>query len=178
MQISTLLTSYLQWLRPILQTYRTSFNKIMQDHKLHHVFWSSSIHRIFNCCLGLYDFQICHSFKISGHVHGLFVHALSQFRVFFLSKLTTCWHISDANFDCKHKKFVHVQQKIKWRFPFFYKTMKFSWIKRLKQTFEPIFLPKNGKCHQAYFYFSSHAILQRNLLLRCINAAEKKVENK
>ena len=60
--------SNFQWLYPTLETCQTpSFNKIMQDHRLHVVFWPSLLHRIIDCCSGQQDFQICHPFKIYGH---------------------------------------------------------------------------------------------------------------
>ena len=61
--------SYIQWLCPFLEAYEMPFfNKIMQDHMLHIMFWPSSVHRLFSCCPGMQSPQICHSLKISDHV--------------------------------------------------------------------------------------------------------------
>ena len=63
------LTSYVQWLCSILEACKTSSsNKIIQDHMLHVIFWSSSIHRVFEYYPGLHGLQIYHPLRTSGHV--------------------------------------------------------------------------------------------------------------
>ena len=76
------------------------------------------------------------------------VHVLSRFRVISLSKLIIYWHISDANFDCKCKKFAGVL--ILKTEKFFDKTLKFSRIKASKQTFELIFRKKKSRVKESF----------------------------
>ena len=65
--IGTFLRSYVQWLCPVQKACQEQLlNQIMQDKMLHVAFWSSSIHRVFDCCLGLHSVQICHLLKTSG----------------------------------------------------------------------------------------------------------------
>ena len=48
------------WLCPIFEACQTScFNKIMQNDTLHIVFWSFSMHKVFDCNPGQYNF-LCH----------------------------------------------------------------------------------------------------------------------
>ena len=69
------------------------------------------------------------------------MHILSRYWVIFPSTFPTFWEISDVSFSYKSMKFAGVLilwQKIKWRFPFFYKAIKFSRIKASKWTYKTI----------------------------------------
>ena len=60
---------YDQWLYSILEICEMpSFSKIIQEHMSHVLFRLSLIHRIFDCCFGLYSLQIYHPLKQSGYL--------------------------------------------------------------------------------------------------------------
>ena len=58
MQIGILLTYCVHRLCPILVAWKQTFKKIMLDHMLHMVLWTSSIYKVVICCPDLHGFLI------------------------------------------------------------------------------------------------------------------------